>query len=141
MEYYSLPEKCWMPCPQIQAEHEALIALLNSARAAFAAGSATEPFLSFLEELRRMLSAHFAHEEQIMASHDFPELADHSLHHDFCRARLDQVGDLLLKGQLKPNRFLLDELYDLIVDDVIRADGPFKSFLEASEASIRIVSS
>lgn len=138
MEYYILPEGCWMPCPEIQAEHEALIAFLNHARATLGdIGTDSESFLTLLDGLRRMLTAHFAHEERIMASHDFPELADHSLHHDFCSARLDHVGDMLLKGQLKPNRFLLDELYDMIVDDVIRADGPFKSFLEASEASIR----
>ena len=40
---------------------------------------------------------------------------------------------MLLAGQLKPDRFMLDELFDMIVDDVIRADGDFKTFLENSD--------
>ena len=65
------------------------------------------------------------------------DLAAHSMHHDLCAAKLDRLGDMLQSGRLKPNRFLLDELFDLILDDLIRADGAFKSFLESSDVSIR----
>ena len=139
MNLYILPDGCSMPEPELQAEHQALIDLLN--RGLEAVGVIPEPevemLLSMLEELRGLLGAHFAHEERVMARCRFPGLAAHSLHHDLCAARLDRLGEMLLAGRLKPNRFLLDEMFDLILDDLIRADGAFKSFLERSDVSIR----
>ena|SRR5579871_3593121 len=139
MALYTLPAGSGLTSPELQAEHQGLIDILN--RGLETVRTIPEPntelFLSVLEDLRGRLSAHFAHEEQVMAQCRFPELAAHSLHHDLCAARLDRLGDLLLSGRLRPNRFLLDELFDMILDDVIRADGAFKSFLEDSDVSIR----
>jgi hemerythrin-like metal-binding protein len=139
MNLYFLPDGCNLPEPGLQAEHQALIDLLN--RGLESVRAIPEPdvemFFSVLEELRGLLGVHFAHEERVMARCRFPDLAAHSMHHDLCAAKLDRLGDMLQSGRLKPNRFLLDELFDLILDDLIRADGAFKSFLESSDVSIR----
>ena len=139
MDRYTLPASCDLPLPELQEEHQALIDILNEGLETVRCvpDPSTEIFLSLLEDLRRLLSVHFAHEERVMAQYHFPHLVPHGLHHDLCAARLDRVSDLLLAGQLKPNRFLLDELFDMIVDDVVRADGEFKTFLEDCNAGIR----
>lgn len=135
MDFYTLPANCQLPLPELQAEHEALVNILNQGLETIRSVSdpSVELFLSLLDKLRSVLGAHFVHEEQVMARHHYPNLGPHSLHHDFCTARLDRLGDMLLAGQLKPNRFMLDELFDMIVDDVIRADGDFKTFLENND--------
>ena len=135
MDSYTLPANCQLPLPELQAEHEALVDILNQGLETIRSDSdpSAEPFLSLLEKLRRVFGAHIAHEEQVMARLRFPHLGPHSLHHDFCMARLGRLSDMLLAGQLKPNRLMLDELFDMIVDDVIRADGDFKTFLENSD--------
>ena len=140
MDRYTLPLNCTLPEPELQAEHEALIDILNQGLKTIATISepSAELFLTLLEDLRRLLGVHFAHEEQVMAKRGFPNLAPHALHHDLCVARLERLGDMLLEGRLKPNKFLLDELFDMILDDVIRADGDFKSFLESSDVQIRV---
>jgi hemerythrin-like metal-binding protein len=139
MDRYTLPASCELPVPELQAEHQALIDILNRGLETIRniPDPSAELFLSLLEDLRQLLGVHFAHEEQAMARYNFPHLAPHSLHHDLCAARLDRLGDLLLAGQLKPNRFLLDELFDMLLDDVIRADGEFKTFLEDNSADSR----
>jgi len=135
MDRYTLPANCQLPLPELQAEHEAMIDILNRGLETIrnVPDPSAELFLSLLEELRGVLGAHFVHEEQVMTRRRFPHQGPHSLHHDLCAARLDRIGDMLLAGQLKPNRFLLDELFDMIVDDIIRADGDFKTFLENSD--------
>ena len=42
---------------------------------------------------------------------------------------------MLLAGTIEPDRFLLDELFDLVLDDIIRADSGFKAFIgDATES-------
>ena len=72
-----------------------------------------------------------------MAQYHYPELANHSLHHAFCMARFDQIGYSLLDGRAEPDRRFLDDLFDMLLDDVIRADGGFKSYLGTEVVSIR----
>ena len=131
MDRYVLPESTALPCPALQAEHEALVDILNKARDALRDGQNPdiELFLSLLEELRKAAVAHFAHEEEVMAKHGYADLANHSIHHAHCVVRLSQIGDMLLAGKIKPGRTFLDELFDMILDDVIRADSGFKAFL------------
>jgi hemerythrin len=135
MDSYTLPANCQLPLLELQAEHEALVDILNQGLETIRSVSdpSAELFLSLLEKLRRVFGAHIVHEEQVMARLRFPHLGPHSLHHDFCMARLGRLSDMLLAGQLKPDRLMLDELFDMIVDDVIRADGDFKTFLENSD--------
>ncbi len=98
MDLYTLPANCQMPLPELEAEHQALVDILNQGLETIRSVSnpSAELFLSLLEKLRGVLGAHFVHEEQVMARHRFPNLGPHSLHHDFCAARLDQLGDMLL---------------------------------------------
>lgn len=86
-------------------------------------------FHSLLKELQKAATAHFAHEEAIMERCGYPDLASHRAHHANCETRLGQIGDMLLAGEIEPSRFFLDELFDLVLDDIIRADSGFKAFI------------
>jgi hemerythrin-like metal-binding protein len=131
MDQYILPDSCSLPCLEIQAEHELLVSILNKGRNVVRSVQNPDPelFLSLLEELRKTTLAHFAHEEIIMKECGYPDLASHRIHHANCVTRLSQITDMLLAGTVQPGRFLLDELFDMILDDIIRADGGFKAFL------------
>lgn len=132
MDHYVLPVITVLPRTDLQAEHEVLVGILNKGRDILQSGQDldVEAFLSLLEELRKALVAHFAHEEEIMAKQGYADLANHSIHHAHCVVRLSQTSDMLLAGKIKPGRILLDELFDMILDDVIRADSGFKTFLD-----------
>ncbi len=132
MDQYVLPDSTMLPCAGLQAEHEALVGILNKARDALNSGPnpSVELFLTLLEKLRKAAMAHFAHEEEVMAMRGYADLANHSIHHAHCVLRLSQISDMLLAGAISPGRHLLDELFDMILDDVIRADSGFKAFLD-----------
>lgn len=134
MDRYVLPDSCSLPCPAIQAEHELLVDIINKGRDALRSAPKPDPkiFHSLLEELWRASVAHFAHEETIMEMSGYPDLASHRAHHANCARRLKQLGDMMLTGEIEPSRFFLDELFDLVLDDIIRADGGFKSFIGTS---------
>ena len=138
MDQYALPDSTALPCPDLQAEHEALVSILNKARDILISGKNPdkELFLTLLEELRTTAVAHFSHEEAIMAKYGYADLAIHSIHHAHCVLRLSQIGDTLLAGEIEPGRALLDELFDMILDDVIRADSGFKAFLDDADLKI-----
>lgn len=134
MDQYVLPDSIALPCPELQAEHEALVGILNKGRETLRSGQTPtlEAYLSLLEELRKATVAHFAHEEEIMAKQGYADLANHNIHHAHCVVRLSQTSDMLLANKIRPGRALLDELFDMILDDVIRADSGFKAFLDGA---------
>jgi len=138
MDRYFLPGSTTLPRPDLQAEHEALVSILNQALDILQSRQDpdVELFLSLLEKLRKTAVAHFAHEEEVMARQRYPDLASHSIHHAHCVVRLGQIGDALLAGKIRPGRPLLDELFDMILDDVIRADSGFKAFLDGADLKV-----
>jgi hemerythrin-like metal-binding protein len=131
MDYFILPESCSVPNEEIQAEHELLVSIVNKGRDILRSAPNPDPnlFHLLLEELRMAATAHFAHEEAIMGGCGYPDLANHRAHHANCLTRLKQITDMLLAGEVTPSRFFLDELFDLILDDIIRADSGFKAFI------------
>ena len=138
MDYYELPASLLIPYAVVDAEHQALIELLNPALQAIQSARTPEAQMlyPFLESLREALTHHFAHEEQEMAKLKYPELAQHKVHHAKCVVRLDEICDAVTTGEKKPDKHLLDELYDMIIDDIIRADSGFKSFLHAQNICV-----
>ncbi|MGZ5920218.1 MAG: bacteriohemerythrin [Rhizomicrobium sp.] len=135
MDHYEMPASLSIPYGNIDAEHQAIIEILNPALRLIQMTQDAEVHLLFpyLEELRSALKLHFAHEEQEMAQLDYPDLAPHKRHHAHCVQRLDEICDAVVIGQKKADKDLFDELYDMIMDDIIRADSGFKSFLQAQE--------
>ena len=90
-------------------------------------------FYGVLEDLRQSLKTHFAHEEREMAHLDYPDLAQHKVHHLRCFQRFDEACDAVASQQIKMDKDFLDELFDMIIGDIIRADSAFKSFLEGRD--------
>jgi len=133
MDRYELPASLSIAYGNIDAEHQGLVDTLNAALRM----SRSEPnapvnyFLPFLRNLRDGMKHHFLHEEQEMAKLGYPELAQHKLHHANCARRLEEIQAAIVAGEKTADKDLLDELFDMILDDIIRADSGFKSFLHS----------
>lgn len=126
---YSLSAVLSIGYDDIDAEHERLVAILNGALRIIRAaqGQSTGALSGPLTDLSEAMSAHFAHEEQEMASLGYDELAQHRAHHSRCLIRLNAIGGSIDAGSGRKS--VLDQVFDLIIDDVIRADSAFKTFL------------
>lgn len=133
LHHYRLPASLSIPYGDIDAEHQTLIDLLNQAFDVLSAADAPARILSILAALNQSLAAHFRHEEQEMEKLGYPDLLAHSAHHLTCLSRLDDIRDAVAAGERPANRTLLDDLFDLVMDDIIKADSGFKSFLYAQD--------
>ena len=130
---YAVPLSLSIPYKDIDTEHEGLIELLNAIARAFRLKQSDKDHSvkQLLAKLREALMLHFRHEEQEMAFLKFPNLAQHRIHHEHCATRLNEIIHDATTGQKAIDRALLDDFFDVIIDDIVRADSGFKSFLYA----------
>jgi hemerythrin-like metal-binding protein len=140
MDHYELPPSLSIPHGDIDAEHQSLIDALNTALQMIrtADGTSANNFYFYLENLREGLKRHFQHEEHEMAALGYPDLEQHKRSHLKCVQRLDDICDAVARRQRKIDKDLLDEMFDIIMDDAIRADSGFKSFLEGKDMRVHV---
>ena len=117
----------------IDAEHRVLVDILNNMMTEFDAGGRLSGS-RFAEHVTRLLARcreHFANEEAAMAGTRYPDLDTHKAHH---RGLIDRVAALYENAlqQAEISKESVFELFDQVFDDLLRADLPFKSFLDAN---------
>jgi hemerythrin-like metal-binding protein len=78
-----------------------------------------------VQDIIASLSEHFAHEERTMRETGYPQLAEHSAHHRAVLARMQEISNRR-DGAGAP----VNDLLHALLDDILRADLPFKSFLQ-----------
>jgi len=133
MDHYELPPALSIAYGDIDKEHGELIDTLNGALRMFQCveNPSANNFRPFLQRMRDDMKRHFLHEEAEMARLDYPLLEELRRHHARCARRLDEICGAVFTGRRIIDRDLLDDLFDIIMDDVIRADADLKSFLSA----------
>jgi hemerythrin len=87
--------------------------------------------LNWLASLHLRMWQHFAHEEAEMARFSYPAVSEHAARHCAMLAALNSVEARLCETGTVDREALRDVLGALI-DDVLRADVPFKAFLYSS---------
>ena len=115
-----------MGVKSIDDEHKRLFALASAVPPGLAARSSIE-IAAFVEAARE----HFVSEESILRSSGFPNLHEHRQYHLSLTRRAE---DLTTICDAEENPIKSAECYDEIVsfllDDIIRGDTAFKSFLQ-----------
>lgn len=126
---YSLPQSAEVGLPILDQAHTALLARLNVAHHALAAGDEARARLH-LETLRADMATHFDIEEQIMQALRFPALCDHVRSHAASAAQLDEICRASLgRGMLSVSD--LDLCYQGLVDEILRGDLDLKSHFQS----------
>ena len=67
--------------PEMDKQHQKLITLLNQLDEAMGKGKGKDVIGNILAELVRYTQTHFANEEFLLLSHNYPELSSHKLEH------------------------------------------------------------
>lgn len=78
-----------------------------------------------MQDVVTSLAEHFAHEEAAMHETGYPQRGEHAAHHKTILARMQEISNRCEGGPAPIN----DMLYALF-EDILRADLPFKSFLQ-----------
>ncbi len=130
---FDLPESALVRYGSVDTEHQVLVDILNDAMADFGANGRLSG-ARFIEHVTRLLAhlrKHFASEEMAMAGTRYPDLAAHKAHH------LGMIGKIAALRENALQRAEIDkesvfDLFDQVFDDLLRADLPFKSYLDAN---------
>ena len=129
---FLLPSSALFHFKSIDHEHQALFDLLNAAAAEFRESAAITgaSFAAHIARLREQMAIYFENEEQEMALAGYGGTQGHAAHHGAVLARLDSFhADTLACATVAVEATF--ELLDRLLDDVLRADLPFKDFLAA----------
>jgi hemerythrin-like metal-binding protein len=127
---FALPEACRLDFKNIDAEHTVLINILNESLSAFDAGDqvAVAEFEKYFRRLWQEMAAHFRHEEAEMEQVQYPQCLAHKHHHADVLSRLASVRDHAAEAGYV-DRHTVEDIFDTILDDMLRADLGFKTFL------------
>ena len=126
---YALPAAAKVGLPVLDQAHVALLARLNAAHRALAAGDEATARLQ-LETLRSDMATHFDIEEQIMQALGFSAMRDHVRRHALSAAQLDEICRAsLARGALEVGD--LDRCYQGLIDEILRGDVDLKSHFQS----------
>ena len=124
---FSLPESFMVKYKSIDDEHQELIDKINDWVTQLNKGVLNDfpaKILVFIDQMK----AHFAKEEAYMDDVSFPGLAWHKDHHTYFITAAQELHKFALSGE-KTQEEIIHTCFDYIVQDVIKADLIFASFL------------
>jgi hemerythrin-like metal-binding protein len=127
--HLSIPSSALIRYGTIDAEHEGLIALINrTCDVAEETRFASAQLGPLYAEMTQKFAEHFASEERTMERAGFPGLAAHQAQHQELRVKMIEICERSRKGYFAEAQDL-QGFFDSIVDDMLRADLPFKTYL------------
>ncbi|MBU6471867.1 MAG: hemerythrin family protein [Alphaproteobacteria bacterium] len=130
---FELPVSALFGDRHIDAEHQVLVDILNGTIAGFGSSGRllSTRFAHDVAHLLDHLKQHFDHEEQLMTAARYPGLATHRAHHGCVLAKVSALRMEALQ-QTEIDKEPVFDLFDQVLDDLLRADLPFKAFLDAN---------
>ncbi|MBU6445114.1 MAG: hemerythrin family protein [Alphaproteobacteria bacterium] len=130
---FILPRSALFGFKTIDHEHQELVDIVNGAIEDFRRLGRREAahFEPWIRKLRERMVHHFAHEEREMRHAGFDGVAAHITHHTQLIERLNHM--LAHIGHTAAVDIeALFELFAQVMDDILRADLPFKDYLAAN---------
>lgn len=114
--------------PHIDQQHQKLIGWINSLDEAIAAGKGELVVAAVLQNLIDYVSEHFAQEEQLMISYDFPGLGKHRKEHDYFVQKLRDIQTGFQGGAVM-GRSTYDFLTDWLICHIKGTDQKYSEFI------------
>jgi hemerythrin len=114
----------------IDYEHRVLIDLLNQVEVLSQSDAVThESKLAVFQELSDYVKTHFFMEEEMMRAFGYPGYAAHLAQHDEFRAKVLQLQNDLLQGDMAIMGFVSNFLNRWLVNHILKVDQELATFL------------
>lgn len=120
--------------PEMEAEHELLIAILHEIKEALAEGR-RDAIPAQLARFEDAAAAHFMEEQSLMRLHTYPGYAAHEQEHDDLIAELRDLSGRISDGQLSDLAQAAEKLETWLMSHMKTTDEALEEFLR--EAGIR----
>lgn len=115
--------------PLIDAEHLKIVGAINAVSDAVNAGE-YDKCAHLLDDFMTICEDHFAAEERLLADLNYPGLHDHSVFHKELVLKAKSVKTLCMDMNAPDSiQRCFDEMATLLIEDVVKGDLQFVSFL------------
>ena len=115
--------------PEIDAEHERLVELINDLHEAMSSKRGEEVLGRGLQELIEFTRLHFSNEEELMTAHEYPDATRHKAEHERLLAHIVDLDRRYRSGDLLLSFAILLELKSWATKHIVHSDVPLGDFL------------
>lgn len=115
--------------PEIDAEHERLVELINELYEAMNSKRGKEVLGRGLRDLIEFTRLHFSHEEELMTAHEYPDSARHKAEHERLLAHVVDLDRRFRSGDVLLSFAILLELKSWATKHIMHSDMPLGEFL------------
>lgn len=117
--------------PAIDAQHKELIGCINTLDDAVAKGEGARVISDVFQKLINYVFEHFAEEERLMLSYNYPDISAHRQEHDYFVTRLKDIQGHFQDGdELSKNT--LEFLVEWLVRHIRGTDQAYGRFIHAA---------
>jgi hemerythrin-like metal-binding protein len=125
----------WQPqysvnIPSIDGQHQNLFRLAGELHAAMSAGKGKAAVSQTLDRLVQYTKVHFAHEERLMSSHGYPDLAAHLAQHRGLTQKVMDFQADFEKGKALMTVQILQFLNDWLRHHIAESDKKYAPFMK-----------
>ena len=115
--------------PAMDAEHLVLFALINQIEINVNGEKADECLRDVLGALLSYVTFHFANEQELMAAHGYPGLADHIRQHEEFSRTVHELAKAGAEGGLEAALKLRGVVLNWLINHILRADVDYATFI------------
>lgn len=115
--------------PEVDRQHHGLVDLINELHEAMLARRSSEIMASVLNRLENYTDEHFAHEEELMRSHEYPCLAEHMEKHQVFQEKVGFLVECHQGKKVLPSLKVMEFLCDWLKKHIQVDDRFFAEFL------------
>jgi hemerythrin len=115
--------------PEIDAQHAALIGLVNRLHQAMIQREDRATLDTIIAELVEHTQRHFAYEEQLMSQTQYPEYVEHKADHDELMQHITDLAEQFRSGDLLLSFAVMVDLKSWATIHIEKSDGPLGIFL------------
>jgi hemerythrin len=116
---------------EIDVQHKHLIDLINRLFEAMSVGKGSEVMGSILNDLIDYTKNHFANEEKLMKSFNYPQSVTHKLEHDTLTNQVIDLQGEFASGKSMISVKVMNFLKDWLKNHILQVDKKFGEFLNS----------
>lgn len=131
MDLITLEGRLRLDIPEIDSQHEELIALVNGLHSALLGGADKAARDALLSSLLERTRSHCAYEEELMSRYDYPGYQVHKAEHDRLTQNLVDLIARYQRGELLLSIAVVMELECWATIHIEKSDIPLGAFLSA----------
>jgi len=116
--------------PQIDAQHQGLIRLINDLHAAMSAGHGKQSVGKILDELIRYTEQHFSYEENMLKVRTYSKLATHQAEHKKLTGQVLELREKFKAGALTLTMEVMQFLKNWLANHIMGHDQQYAAELK-----------